>query len=229
MPAQAENLDALRSRVAQIEQRNANIDAAATQAGTAARLTETRRAYRDDVDAAHDACEAAEAQLARVAAAPATLEQLFAAFIGALRADGRRHGISAATAGELGTLDELPQNPMSGAYQTRQPRYPRLYKGQSFAEFVDSTVERWVAADMAAADRDFRSGLAKIADDAEANARAAAEQTPDGHTDIDVPQSFQEKYDDAVAQLANPNGTDRLKVQRAMFLEETGGRAPTIL
>jgi hypothetical protein len=144
----------------------------------------------------------------------------------ALRADGRRHAISAATAGELGTLDELPQNPLSGAYQSRQPRHPRRHKGQSFGEFVDSTVERWVTNDMAAADSDFRSGLAKITNAAEAKARAAAEQTEDGHVDIDMPKSFQEKYDDAVAQLDNANGTERLKVQRAMFLAEAGGKPP---
>jgi hypothetical protein len=99
----------------------------------------------------------------------------------------------------------------------------------SFAQFVDQVVERWVTGEMVAARAEWLAGLGRIVDAAEQQARDAAEHTSDGHIDVDVPQSFIDRYEAAVAQLGDSSGETRLRVQRQMFTAEAGGKKPTIV
>jgi hypothetical protein len=222
--------DALRAEIARREQRQSNLDNVVRQARHGARLTEARCAYIEGPDAANADCEAAETALAKVVATPdATLEELFAAYTAALRADGRRNAVAAATADQLEMLDKLPQNPLSGTYQSRQPRHPRRHKGQKFADFIDTVIDQRVIAEMVSARNEWQEKLTKITNAAEAEARAAAEQTDDGHIDVDVPASFIEQYETGVAQLSNTSAQQRFQVQRQLFVAECGGKIPQIL
>src|SRR5271166_4408444 len=185
--------DELRAELERRERFNANVDDTARLARHSARLTESRRGYIEDVDAADAECQAAEAALDKVWADPSSsLEHLFAAYVAVMRVDGRRAAVAAATADQLEMLDELPQSPLSGAPQSRRPRFerkhdPRLDPAQSFSAFIDSAVAHWVGLDMAGARNGWLDRLDGITASAAQQARAAAEKSDDGHADVAVP------------------------------------------
>jgi hypothetical protein len=230
-----DDIDELRAKIARIENRNNNIDTSAKLAGQAARLTESRRAYIEEPDAANAAYESVQAELNKVWGDPtSTLHDLFDVYKTVALADGRRNAIAAATAEALEAADELPTNPLSGAYQSRRPRYerkhdPRVDSRQTFQAFVESAIQHWVGLDMVAARSRWQTKLSGIVDAAEAKTREAAELTEDGRVDVDVPESFATKYGNAVAELGDSSAGARLQVQRRMFVAEAGGKIPNIV
>ena len=93
---------------------------------------------------------------------------------------------------------------------------------------MQSAIEHWVGLEMADARNRWQTSLTKILDSAEQQARAAADDTDDGHVDIAVPPSFTEHYETAVADLGDSSAEARHRVQRRLFVEEAGGKKPTI-
>ena len=216
---------ALRAELDRRAQRHANTDASVKLAGHGARLTEGRRGYVEDVDAADAECQAVEAALAQVAANPkSALEDLFRAYVPALCL------MVGAPPSPPKPLPELAVATPCRAIHSRAHHSHgghatnAEHKAMSFAQFVDRVVEGWVTSEMVAARNEWLGKLTAITDRAESDARAAAEHTEDGHVDIDVPESFNDQYENAVAKLGDSSAGERLKIQRRMFVDEAGGK-----
>jgi hypothetical protein len=224
-----EDLNTLKARVRALEEHGAAVDEVTGQARRAARLIEGRRAYVADVDAANVAAEAAQARLTETASVPgASLESLFAVYVDLRTAVARRHAIAQATAGELDQLDELPAVPTSGASQSRRPRHGD-YSGLGFDAFLANVIALWSGTAHVAERTRWATALDEIGDAAAEKARAAALASDTGQIDVDVPTSFNERYEREAEQLDRPTATDLLGLQRRLLVEETGaGKPPAI-
>jgi hypothetical protein len=143
----------------------------------------------------------AEAEFNKVANdQAATFGQIFDAYKAVRVADGRRHGVGMAVTGVLTQCDPLPNNPHSGADQTRVA-VELQFRGKSFAEVLDQIVEAHSNQAVHAAMLQQQRAIGAVADAAQADARAAAERSRDGRVDVELPETFVQKYDRRLAEL----------------------------